>query len=43
VVTDAMMKKAGKDATAMAYLSARCGGNTPSVGVQITERSPIDF
>lgn len=43
VVTDSMMKKAENDPTAMAYLSARCGGNAPTVGAKITERSPIDF
>lgn len=42
-VTEAMMKKAQTSPIAKAYLTARCGGAEPAVGVPIVERSPIDF
>jgi hypothetical protein len=42
-VTQATLEKAQRSKAAMAYLTARCGGVTPAVGVKITERMPIDY
>merc|ERR1719223_46025 len=42
-VTEDMMTKAENDPAAMALLTAKVGGATPSVGMKLTQKMPIDY